>query len=379
MVAMKIRGKAQRLVHWTIWLTVQVACLGQFFPGAGLGTSSSRSAGFQLQPREYRSYTTLGEAYIEVDEDTRSLIIVTDEATRQQIEQIIKSLDRPRPQVLLDALFLEVTLTDDLDVGVEGLWRYRSNGVEGTLGTDFNTTSILQGGFHEAIADDWQVTLRMLAQKGALKVLSRPTILAMNNQEAVIMVGQEVPFVTNTRVTEAGQTINTIQYSEVGIILRVTPFITSEGWVQMIVRPEISTLTAERVQISETVSSPVIATRSAETVVVTPNGKTVVIGGLIDNNKTESVQKVPLLGDIPLLGHVFRRTVKRDSRTELLIFLTPHVIRTPDDLVEVTRWRAGRATLAPRAVPDNNLQQFLESLQPPEEILLKPQNAKDLP
>lgn len=368
------------LYKLVVFISIQflaINTIAQFF--GGMGTTRSTTGGFQLQPRQYQSYTTLGEAWISVDPDTRSLIIVTDESTKQQIDAIVKSLDRPRPQVLLDVLFLEVMLNDNLDVGVEGLWRYKRNSITGALGTDFNVDAILQGGFHEVESDDWSIVLRMLAEKGALRVLSRPSILAMNNQEAVIMVGQEIPFITNTRITEAGQTINTIQYSEIGIILRVTPFITPEGWVQMIVHPEISTLTAQSVPISERVSSPVIAKRAAETVVVTPDGKTVVIGGLIDNNETESVKKVPILGDIPLLGYAFKRTVKQKQRTELLIFLTPHIIRTPDQLVAVTRARASGASLAPSAVPNNDLQGYLDSMQLPEEVLMKPHKASDLP
>src|SRR5690606_28353238 len=134
---------------------------------------------------------------------------------------------------------------------------------------------------------------------GRLEVLSRPSILTRNNQEAIITVGSEVPFVTDTRITESGQQINTIVYEDIGIILRVTPFITRDGLVEMILAPEISTLTDETVPISDTLRSPVFAKRSADTVVVTPNGQTVVIGGLMEDNKTEVTSKIPLLGDIP--------------------------------------------------------------------------------
>ena len=146
-------------------------------------------------------------------------------------------------------------------------------------------------------------------------MLSRPSIMARNNQEAVIVVGSEVPFITNSRITDDGQTINTIQYDNVGIILRVTPFITSDGTVEMIVAPEISTLTDQTVPISNNASAPVIAKRSAETVVVTPHGQTVVIGGLMETQRTETVQKIPILGDIPFLGIPFRRTIKARSKT----------------------------------------------------------------
>src|SRR5204863_3649631 len=109
------------------------------------------------------------------------------------------------------------------------------------------------------VSNDWNLTLHALASKGKVDVLSRPSIMARNNQEAVIVVGQEVPFITNSRITDQGQTINTIQYDNVGIILRVTPFITSEGTVEVIVAPESSSLTDQTVPISNNASAPEIA------------------------------------------------------------------------------------------------------------------------
>jgi len=127
-----------------------------------------------------------------------------------------------------------------------------------------------------------------------------------------------------------------VQYQDIGIILNVTPHITAERLVEMDVTPEISTLTAETVPISDTVNAQVIAKRSAQTRVVVADGKTVVIGGLMEDNNTESVSKLPLLGDIPVLGALFRRTIKDKTKTELLIFLTPYVIETPNDLDTMT-------------------------------------------
>jgi len=218
------------------------------------------------------------------------------------------------------------------------------------------------------VDQDWNVTLRLLAERGKLEVLSRPSILARNNQEAVIVVGQEIPLITNSRITDQGATINTVQYSEIGIILRVTPFITSEGMVEMIVAPEISTLTDETIPISvdnqgNSVGSPVIAKRSAETVVVTANGQTVVIGGLMETVKTEVIRKVPVLGDVPLLGLAFRRTVRDDQKKELVIFLTPHIVNTPEELGQLSRRETDRLELAPVAFPKERVGQVLEGVE----------------
>jgi general secretion pathway protein D len=182
--------------------------------------------------------------------------------------------------------------------------------------------------------------------------------MAHNNQQAVIVVGQQVPLVTSSQVTNLGQTINSISYQDVGIILRVTPFISSDKTVEMIVAPEISSLSDQTVDVSAGVKAPIINKRSAETVVVTPNATTVVIGGLMQKQITSTVDKIPILGDIPLLGHVFRHTVKGENRSELLIFLTPYIIESTQSLKEITlneanQSRAIRQNMSPEDIKDN--------------------------
>jgi type II secretory pathway component GspD/PulD (secretin) len=308
----------------------------------------------------YISNTQMGEAMISSDPETRQLIIVTDEETNLQIRQVISNLDRPKPQVRIEVVFLEVTHRNLLDVGIEGNYTHRSGG-EGTIGTAGSLFGgPATGGFYRLLDNDFEVTLRMLAEAGKTEILSRPSIMARNNQQAVIVLGQEVPLITSVRFSElTGIPQNTVQYRDVGIILRVTPFITSDGLVEMIIAPEISALTDRTVPLTEGVNAPVIAKRSAETVVVTPHGKTVVIGGLMENNKTHSDRKVPILGDIPLLGNLFKRRVKDDTKTELLIFLTPYVVTNPSDLPRASETEAGRLEMAPRAFSEREYQRYL--------------------
>nr|MDQ3623456.1 hypothetical protein [Verrucomicrobiota bacterium] len=234
------------------------------------------------------------------------------------------------------------------------------------------------GTFVRLVTDDWSATLRALATRGKVEVLSRPSIMARNNQEAVIVVGSEVPFITNSRVTDLGQTINTIQYDNIGIILRVTPFITSEGTVEMIVAPEISTLTDQTVPISDTVAVPVIAKRSAETVVVTPNGQTVVIGGLMETQRIESVRKVPILGDIPILGFAFRRTVKDNVKKELMIFLTPFIVNSPAGLKAVTSKELDDAELVHQAFSPEELEKHAGLPQPTPTLIPIPPKTPEI-
>lgn len=351
----------------------------------------------------------LGEATIQVDPETRSLVIVTDEDTHLELQKVIQNLDRPKPQVLINVVFLEVTYNKGYDVGVEGAYTFNlKSGLPATTGsvsstnvstsqtgsaanpgtTTTTTTSTsprniaeslastvglqsafglaaaqaANGGFlGSVITDDWSAVIRLLATNGKVEVLSRPSILARNNQEAVIVVGQEVPFITNSRITDDGQTINTIQYDNIGIILRVTPFITSDGMVEMIVAPEISNLTDRTVPISNNASAPVIAKRSAETVVVTPNGATAVIGGLMESQRIESVRKIPFLGDLPLLGAAFRRTIKDDSKKELMIFLTPHIISRPSQVEELAATEIARTDLVEKAFTESEMSKFFDS------------------
>ncbi|NBQ26150.1 MAG: hypothetical protein EBU26_18200, partial [Verrucomicrobia bacterium] len=307
----------------------------------------------------------VGDALIEVDPETRSVIVITDEETNLQIDQVLKNLDRPKPQVLIKVVFMEVTHRDDLDVGLEGNLSFNSNGGDQSniIQSAFGMGNQGSGGLYQMVDNNFDLTLRALAEDGKVEVLSRPSILARNNQEAIITVGQTVPFIDNVTFSQVGQQINTVTYRDIGIILRVTPFITQNGMVEMIVGPEISTITDQTVTIQEGVEAPVFAKRAAETVVVTPHGKTVIIGGLMEKNKVESKRKVPLLGDIPVLGWAFRRTVKEDTKTELLIFLTPYIVQDPSQLGQMTAMESGDVQLPSKAFNQEELDRFLGDVE----------------
>jgi general secretion pathway protein D len=368
--------KLRRLSKLLIAVMILSGALGLHAqsPFAQPSSSSSRSSS-SGETRQYHSNTMLGDALVSIDPETRSLIITTDEETNKEISKVIKNLDRPKPQVLIKVLFLEVTYNKNFDFGIEGTFNLGNNG-KGTVQTAFGLAQEVTGGFWRVMVDDLQVTLRALASDGKLEVLSRPSILARNNQEAVIDVGQEIPIITNSQITDTGQTINTVQYQDVGIILKVTPFITSDDLVEMIVAPEISTLSDQTIPISSTVNSPVINKRSAETVVLTPNNKTVIIGGLMDNKKTESIQKIPILGDIPLLGNLFRRTVKSSDKTELLIFLTPSVIKDPATLLELSKKEVQAAKVTTKNFTEEDLERNLDGLNP---VRINPELEEKIP
>ena len=329
--------------------------------GGGAGTSSSGG-------RQYTPNGMVGEAMVTSDPETRRLIVITDDETSEYISQVITNLDRPKPQVLIKVVFLEVTYRNTLDVGLEGSIRKRIAG-----GTDFAVSNLFSlasagsafppgTGMYQILGNDLEVTLRAIANAGKTEVLSRPSILARNNQQAVITVGSELPFITASSFTSLGQQINTVQYQDIGIILRVTPFITDGGMVEMIVAPEISTLTDRTVQIAANVNAPVISKRAADTVVVTPDGQTIIIGGLMENNKLSSDSKIPFLSDIPLLGNLFKRKTRDDTKTELIIFLTPHIVKEPAQLADLSAREKEKAMIAPKAFSEEELNRFLDGV-----------------
>ena len=305
-------------------------------------------------------------------------MVVADDATLEHVKQLVANLDRPKPQVLIKAVFLEVSHDDALDFGVEGSYTHNPSpsalqslqlsnifGLAqlGATGQQIGQSTMPTGaGLYQVLGNDFQATVRAIASAGKTEVLSRPSILVRNNQPATITVGSSIPLVTSVTYNSLGNPINTVQYQNVGVILQVTPFITSDGLVEMIVAPQISALTDQTIQISAGVTAPVISLRSANTVVVTPDGETVVIGGLMENDKTSVDSKIPILGDIPLLGSLFKHKQKATTKTELLIFLTPHVVQMPSQLARVSADESHRADMAPKAFSEQELNKFFDTL-----------------
>jgi general secretion pathway protein D len=332
--------------------------------GAGAGASSASI-------RQYPNSTVMGDAMITSDADTRRLIVVTDEATNDNIKAVIASLDKPKPQVLINVVFLQVTHENDLDLGAEATYTgpiaIKTNPT-GTATTKFGIASQLAdptsptayGAFYSLTGRDVNATIHALSTLNKTEILSRPSVLTRSNQQATILVGQSVPTVTGSQIAATtGAVTNTITYRDVGVILRVTPFITNEGYVEMILSPEISSISATTVALANGVNSPVFDTRAADTVVVTKNDHTVVIAGLMSNQKNDLDSKIPILGDIPILGAAFSRKQNTHTKSELLVFLTPHIVNTPEDLDRMSISEQDRASLAPQVFDKADIGKFL--------------------
>ena len=342
---------------------------GGGFGGGGFGGNTGGRGGFTAGGLGGRGGAAglsdlAGQVFVIADEDTNSLLVTSASRYADRVKRILAELDRPVPQVLIKVLVAEVTHEDTTDLGVEySFLNTRANGLGTTVGTDFNLAQQDQGLVVRIAEMDFTATIRLLAQQGKLDVLSRPYILASDNQIASITVGQAVPFITNSQITEEGTVNNTVVYDNVGIILNVVPHINPEGLVILDVNPSVSQLTGTTVPISDRVGAPVIALRSAYSRVAIQNGQTIVIGGMMEDRRTDTVFKVPLLGDIPVIGALFQRQVKTKGKTELLFFLTPHVARVPDTLEGMTGDEMGGTKLTPNAVAPGRFQEALENMK----------------
>ena len=292
------------------------------------------------------------ETYFEADSDTNSLLILTSTKNYEKLKPIIDKLDEPVAQVLIKVLFAELSHSHGVDLGTEfSMLNLRNDGGSTESITDFGflgrpaTGAQQQGLSVQTITGDIDFTVSALQETGRLNVLSRPYILTRNNQTATITVGEEVPIPTGSSQGTATTTTTFDYRDDIGIVLNVTPSINPDGVVNMVVSPQITTRTGETVQISEDLFPEVFATRSADTRVAVRDGQTIVIGGLIEDQTTDSVSKVPLLGDIPIAGHLFKRTTKQKSKTELLIFLTPHVAKDTERLTPISDLERSRSNL----------------------------------
>jgi general secretion pathway protein D len=364
--------------------------------GGGTGGGGGGGASGANGVRQYTNSTMVGDAMITSDQDSRSLIVVTDDNTYQIIKKIVADLDRPQPQVLIDCVFVQVTLTNELDLGTEmtykgpiaistnptgtatsqfGLGLANPTGATvsglpdlgtGLLNTAASAGTIPSAGspsssglFYTLVGHDVNATIHALAAVNKTEVLSRPSVLTRNNQQATILVGQVIPIITSSSpATPTSAAFNTITQSDIGIILKVTPFITAEGNVQMILDPVISSLSGTSVPIANGVSYPAINMISADTVVVTPNNQTVVLGGLMQTQKNVTENKIPVLGDIPVLGYAFKYKTSSSAKTELIIFLTPHIVRDPSDLAQLTLQETGKMEAAPKDFTKAELQKY---------------------
>lgn len=349
----------------------------QNFGGGGQGGGGR---GAQVQAANLAAATgdsgaadLVGQVTAVANEATNTLLVLTPEKNFARLQEILDALDRPVPQVLIRVLVSEVTHDDALDLGVEFEGINLGSTTDDNIFTDFDLfESTLGLNYLVFSSDNFRAALRALHATGKFDILSRPYLLTADNQEANINVGESVPIITNSRVDENGDIISTIEYRDVGIILTVTPQINSEGLVVLDVSQELSAISDLAVPVAPDQDAVVFSQRSLTTQVAVADGQTVVIGGLMEDETRETITQIPLLGDIPWVGQLFRRTERSHVKTELLLFLTPEVIEDPSELTAMTARVRDEATDLRDEDNPGLLQQHLDRMQ-----VEAPADAKD--
>ena len=187
----------------------------------------------------------------------------------------------------------------------------------------------------EIATSDFNLLLRALESQGRLQILSNPSIMAANNQPAMIQVGENIGRAESQSISDGGTQQTGVRFEDIGVILNVTPSINPDGFVRMVIEPSITDLTNRKTEISEDLEVNDLTKRTLTTTVTVRDGQTIVLGGLISDQFERRMRKVPLLGDIPLIGALFRSELRESTTIELLIVLTPHVITSPAELSRV--------------------------------------------
>ncbi|WP_439836077.1 GspD family T2SS secretin variant ExeD [Aeromonas enteropelogenes] len=287
-----------------------------------------------------------GKLAISADETTNALVITAQPDVMAELEQVIAKLDIRRAQVLVEAIIVEMADGDGLDLGVQ--WNHTDYGTVQFPGTNVpitskvaadkaldlgkpelsaalmkNITGMAAGFYH----GDWSMLATAIASNTKNDILSTPSIVTMDNKEASFNVGQEVPVQTGSQSSTSGDNIfNTIERKTVGTKLVVTPQINEGDSVLLSIEQEVSSVATKPAEGTSTLG-PTFDTRTVKNAVLVKSGETVVLGGLMDEKTSESVSKVPLLGDIPVLGYLFRSTSSSTSKRNLMVFIRPTILR----------------------------------------------------
>ncbi|MFH1073451.1 MAG: secretin N-terminal domain-containing protein [Candidatus Firestonebacteria bacterium] len=276
-----------------------------------------------------------------VDEiKSNSIIAVASPQSLALIKNTIEQLDQIQRQVLVEVLVVDVTLNGDFQMGVE--WNIdsapldfagrRLDNSSGVLNSNLQLAGKVPTFNYTLLKDNTKVFLHNLMKETKVDVKAAPRILTLDNTKATVNVGQEIPTLTGSQTTSGGQIIYTYNYNKVGTILEVTPHINQDDYVTLNLKQTVS-------KITETTyfGAPVLDNREATTSVRVKDGETMVLGGIITDSSSIIENKIPILGDIPILGFLFKSEQRLSEKTELMLFLTPHIINTSKEAGEAIK------------------------------------------
>lgn len=284
---------------------------------------------------------------IKAHEQTNSLIVNAAPDIMRDLEQVISQLDIRRPQVLVEAIIAEVQDADGMNLGVQwanknagvtqftntglpittmmaGADQYRRDGTLGTAATSaLGSFNGIAAGFYQG---NWGMLMTALSSNSKNDILATPSIVTLDNMEATFNVGQEVPVLAGSQTTSGDNVFQTVERKTVGIKLKVKPQINEGDSVLLEIEQEVSSV-ADAASSSSTNLGATFNTRTVNNAVLVSSGETVVVGGLLDKSTNESASKVPFLGDIPVLGYLFRSNSTETKKRNLMLFIRPSIIR----------------------------------------------------
>jgi general secretion pathway protein D len=343
----------------------QGGAFAQVFGGAA-ARPQQRAGGAQGRDDQGRLVNVrdlAGQVTTIADPNTNSLIVVSSPENAALVRQILEQLDRIPEQVMIETMIVEATLDSSSKLGVEWRWTqeqaFGQQGVTGQAGQGFglqNANPALQGFRYTLSGGNLDLFVNALKSDSRFQVLSTPRIFTSNNTQAQINISQSIPYVLSQREDQFGNITFNYAFQDVGIVLTVTPRITANGYVTMDVIQ-----TANDLQGFTTFNAPIVNQRQANTTVSVRDGETIILGGIIRSSVSSTVRKIPLLGDIPLLGNLFRTTDKSQVKTELLVFLTPRIVRNEDEARRLREQQ--QQQLAPNT--QRNIDRALPGTTPP--------------
>lgn len=313
-------------------------------PSGKTSQSSARQQPASMQEKQMESSLVISGLRISADDKRNILLILGSPSVYRNILNYLEKLDVPPKQVLLEATIAELTLKDDLKYGLEWFVKNKMAGGQNTIQT-LNKLGLASstGIAYQFVADSqkFQMAINAFAMENKINILSKPRIMVLDNHEATINIGTEVPIVSGEATaadvasTEGQPSImRNIQYRTTGVLLRVLPTINSEGLLTLNISQEVSEAQTNPVS---GIDSPIILIRKIDTLVVASNGQSIILGGIMSENTSTTINKVPLLGSIPWLGYLFRNTSQGKTKTELMILLIPTIVTTTGDATKLTQ------------------------------------------
>lgn len=328
------------------------------------------------------------------DESTNSLVIIADREDFVVVKKVIDQLDVQRKQVFVDAVIMELSSEDALNFGIaahvpQSLGEEQSGFVGAQLGasslglTPDALTGLAVGVFGATIPvpvfdtstgtpiastldiPAFGIAINALKTSGSTNIISNPSLMTLDNEEASIIVGRKVPFPTQSALNNLGSPVTSFQREDVAITLKITPRINSLDFVTLELELEVQEVedSAQSAQVASSGGGFITSQRQIETVALVADNQTMVIGGLVGTTEGATETKVPVLGDIPVVGALFRSKSSTERKSNLMVFITPHIVDDPDDMVEIQRVKEAQRQEFLRRFYGKSREGFYQELQ----------------